>query len=206
MPAEMIEAVDIVLLHPVEQLIFMIKFSTAFAAISVLPLALYFAWPAIEQRGVATGDRSVLLAWGGTLMIALTGGSILGFLVIGPTIISALARDALASNMVIAYRINNFGWLVTYLTVGIGLLAMVPATMLLFHHGSIVSFSRMRRSWRVTVFAMFVVAGVFSPGGLFTMLMIAIPTALAYLLGLGLLWMYDRIGRAVPQSRTKTAD
>ncbi|ERG88457.1 MAG: Sec-independent protein secretion pathway component TatC, partial [halophilic archaeon J07HX5] len=101
---------------------------------------------------------------------------------------------------------TTFGWLVTYLTVGIGLLAMVPATMLLFHHGSIVSFSRMRRSWRVVVFAVFVVAGVFSPGGLFTMFMIAIPTALAYVLGLGLLWMYDRIGRAVPQGRTKTAD
>ena len=206
MPAEMKEAVDIVLLHPVEQLIFMIKFSTAFAALSVLPLALYFAWPAIEQRGVATGDRNVLLAWGGTLMLALIGGSILGFLVIGPTIISALARDALTSNMIIAYRINSFGWLVTYLTVGIGLLAMVPMTMVLFHHGSIVSFGRMRRSWRGVVFAVFVVAGVFSPGGLFTMFMIAVPTAVAYVLGLGLLWVYDRIGRAVPRGRTKTAD
>jgi len=206
LPAEMAEDVDLVVLHPVEELIFMIKFSTLLAGLSVMPMLAYFAWPAIERRGLATGDRSVLLAWGGTLAVALLGGSLLGFLLVGPTVISALARDVLTSNMVIAYRINNFGWLVIYLTVGIGLLAMIPATMVLFHHGSIVSYRRMYRSWRGVVLAIFAVAGLASPAGIFTMFLVAIPASLAYGLGLGLLWAYDRIGRAVPRGRRETAD
>ncbi|PSP20146.1 preprotein translocase subunit TatC, partial [Halobacteriales archaeon QH_10_67_13] len=129
-----------------------------------------------------------------------------GFLLVGPTVISALARDVLTSNMVIAYRINNFGWLVIYLTVGIGLLAMIPATMVLFHHGSIVSYRRMYRSWRGVVLAVFAIAGLASPAGIFTMFLVAIPASLAYGLGLGLLWAYDRIGRAVPRGRRETAD
>ncbi len=206
LPAEMAEDVDLVVLHPVEELIFMIKFSTLLAGLSVVPMLAYFAWPAIERRGLATGDRSVLLAWGGTLAVALLGGSLLGFLLVGPTVISALARDVLTSNMVIAYRINNFGWLVIYLTVGIGLLAMIPATMVLFHHGSIVSYRRMYRSWRGVVLAIFAIAGLASPAGIFTMFLVAIPASLAYGLGLGLLWAYDRIGRAVPRGRRETAD
>ncbi len=206
LPEEMAEDVDLVVLHPVEELIFMIKFSTLLAGLSVVPMLAYFAWPAIEQRGLATGDRSVLLVWGGTLAVALLGGSLLGFLLVGPTVISALARDVLTSNMVIAYRINNFGWLVIYLTVGIGLLAMIPATMVLFHHGSIVSYRRMYRSWRGVVLAIFAIAGLASPAGIFTMFLVAIPASLAYGLGLGLLWAYDRIGRAVPRSRRETAD
>ena len=206
MPAEMVDDVSIVVLHPVEELIFMIKFSTLLAGLSVLPLLAYFAWPAIEQRGLATGDRRVLLVWGGTLALALIGGSLVGFLLIGPTVFSALAHDVLTSRMIPAYRINNFGWLVTYLTVGIGLLAMIPATMLLFHHGSIVSYRRMYRSWRGVVLAIFAIAGFASPAGMFTMFLVAIPASLAYGLGLGLLWLYDRIGRAVPRSRRETAD
>jgi len=34
----------------------------------VIPIALYFAWPAIEDRGFSTGgNRNVLLLWGGAL-------------------------------------------------------------------------------------------------------------------------------------------
>ena len=206
-PDELFQEVSIVILHPVEALIFMIKFSTLLAAVSILPIVLYFAWPAIEERFGTEGDRNILLVWGGVLFAALIGGSILGFIYIGPTIISLLALDVITSNMIIAYRINSFGWLVIYLTVGIGFLAMIPTTMLLFHHGNIVSYQRMRKSWRGVVLAFFAIAGFFSPSGIFTMFIVAIPAGLAYGLGLGLLWIYESIGRAVSRpSRGETAD
>jgi sec-independent protein translocase protein TatC len=206
-PNELFEEVDIVVLHPVEALIFMIKFSTLLAAVSILPILLYFAWPAIEERFGTEGERSILLVWGGLLLVALVGGSVLGFVYIAPTVISILALDVISSNMIIAYRINSFGWLVIYLTVGIGFLAMIPTTMLLFHHGNIVTYRRMRQSWRGVVLAFFAVAGLFSPSGIFTMFLVAIPASLAYGFGLGCLWLYEGIGRAVSRpSRGETAD
>ena len=206
MPAGTADDAGIVVLHPVEALIFMLKLSTLLAFLSILPMLLYFAWPAIEQRGLAAGNRNVLLVWGGTMFLALFGGTLLGFLYIAPTIISLLAWDVVNADMIIAYRISSFGWLVIYLTVGVGILAMIPTTMLLFHHGSIVSYGRMRQSWRVVVIGFFAIAGFASPSGIFTMFLVAIPASIAYGFGLGLLWLYTRVERRVPKPAGETAD
>jgi sec-independent protein translocase protein TatC len=206
MPAGTGETLEIVTLHPVEALIFMLKFSTLLAALAVVPLIVYFAWPAIEERGITTGDRNVLLVWGLSILVAVVGGTLLGFTTIAPAIISLLAQDVVTSNMVIAYRINSFGWLVLYLTTGVGLLSLIPTTMVLFHHGNIVSYGRMRKSWRGAVVGFFAAAGLLSPSGLFTMFLVAIPASLAYVFGLGLLWVYTRVGRRTPRRHGETAD
>jgi len=206
MPAGIADQLQIVTLHPVEALIFMLKFSTLLAALSILPIVLYFAWPSIEERGITTGDRNVLLVWGLTILVALVGGTLLGFLYVAPAVISLLAQDVVTSDMVIAYRINSFGWLVIYLTVGVGILGLIPATMVLFHHGSIISYRRMRKSWRGVVVGFFAAASFLSPSGVFTMFIVAIPAAIAYGFGLGLVWLYSRVGRSTPRRRGETAD
>ena len=207
MPQGLAGEVDIVTLHPVEALIFMVKFSVLLAAVTVLPLVVYFAWPAIEERGITTGDRSILGAWGGTVILTLVGGTLVGFFYIAPAIIGFLATDALTSAMVIAYRINNFGWLVIFTTVGIGILIEIPVTMVLFHRGRIVSYTAFRRHWRVAVLSFFAAAGLISPKGVFTMLIFAIPASLAYGAGLGLLWLYTRVtGTRTPETKGEVAD
>ena len=207
MPQGLAGEVDIVTLHPVEALIFEVKFSVLLAAVTVLPLVVYFAWPAIEERGITTGDRSILGAWGGTVILTLVGGTLVGFFYIAPAIIGFLATDALTSAMVIAYRINNFGWLVIFTTVGIGILIEIPVTMVLFHRGRIVSYTAFRRHWRVAVLSFFAAAGLISPKGVFTMLIFAIPASLAYGAGLGLLWLYTRVtGTRTPETKGEVAD
>ena len=206
MPEALVDEPEIVVLHPVEALIFMLKFSTLLAAVSILPLVLYFAWPAIEDRGLSSGDRNVLLWWGGMMLLAVFGGTFIGFVYIAPTILSLLATDVVLNDMIIAYRISSFGWLVIYLTVGVGLLAMIPVTMVLFNHGNIISYGRMRKSWRGVVLGFFAAAGLLSPSGIWTMFIVAIPMSIAYGLGLGLVWMYSRINRRVPQRWGETAD
>jgi len=206
MPAGLVPDVEIVTLHPVEALVFEVKFSVLLGAVAILPLLLYFAWPSLEERGIVGGDRNVLAVWGGTVLVALTAGSLAGFFYVAPTIISWLAADALSSSMVIAYRINNFGWLVILTTVGIGVLAEIPLTMLLFHRGGIVSYGTMRRRWRVFVVGVFALGGLFTPKGVFTMFIVAIPASLAYGAGLGLLWLYTRVSRTPARFRGEAAD
>ena len=195
LPPEMATDVEIVALHPVEHLIFEIKFSTLLAIVAVLPLVLYYVWPALEERGFATGDRRVLLVWGGSIVLGLTAGSFIGYSYVAPSVISWLAQDALGAHMVVAYRINSFGWLVVLTTVGIGLLAEIPVTMLLFERGGIVPYRAMRERWRVIVLAFFVMAALMTPGGMFSMLLLAIPGSLAYLFGLAVLWVVTLGGR-----------
>ncbi len=206
MPAGLGGEVNIVTLHPVEALIFEVKFSVLLGAVATVPIMVYFAWPALQERGLVRGDRATIATWGGSIIVALVGGSLLGFFYIAPEIISWLAADALTSNMVIAYRINNFGWLVILTTVGIGLLAEIPITMVLFHHGGIVSYETFRRRWRVPVVGAFVLGGVLTPQGVFTMLIVAIPSVFAYGVGLALLWVYANVSRTVRRPRGEAAD
>jgi sec-independent protein translocase protein TatC len=206
MPEGAFEEPEIVVLHPVEALIFMLKFSTLLAFLSVVPLLVYFAWPAIEDRGITTGDRSVLATWGILMFVVVFGGTAIGFLYIAPAVISLLAWDVVNANMVIAYRISSFGWLVIFLTVGIGALTMVPVTMVLFEHGNIVSYERMRKSWRGVVLAFFAVAGLFTPSGVFTMFIVAIPAGCVYGLGIGLTWLYTRVESGTRALRGEPAD
>ncbi|MFB6223606.1 MAG: twin-arginine translocase subunit TatC [Haloarcula sp.] len=206
LPPEMAADVSIVTLHPVEHLVFIVKFSTILGAVSVIPVVLYFAWPSMRERGLVIGDRNILAVWGGTLFGALIGGSLIGFLYVAPETISWIAYDQLESNMVIAYRVSKFGWLVFFLTIGIGLLAEIPVTMFLFHRGGIIPFHLMYERWREVVIAIVALSAILSPSGIFTMFIVGIPTALAYMLGLGILWVYTLGGRRRVERRGEPAD
>ena len=198
------EQVSIVTLHPVEALIFMIKVAVIFGIAAVLPLFLYYAWPALKIRGIARGDRRVLLVWGGSLLTAMGIGSLLGFLYVAPAAISWLAADVLQAEMVIAYRISNYGWMVFFLTVGIGILAMVPVTMLLFHQGGIASYPVFRGRWREFSITILALGAFLSPRGIFTMFLLGLPIIAAYGFGLGLLWVYTLGGRRVSRPAEPT--
>mgnify|MGYP000276436602 CR=1 FL=1 len=206
MPPALQPDVEIVTLHPVEALIFEVKFSTLLAAVSILPLVLYWAWPAIQERGFTGGNRNVLLVWGGTLFVALVGGSVAGYLYVAPAIISFLSQDALTAHMVIAYRINNFGWLVVFLTVGIGVLVEIPVTMVLFHRGNILTYGTFRRRWRVFVIGVFVLSSLLSPQGVFSMFVFALPAVFAFGVGMGLLWLVSLPQRRRRRKRPQPAD
>jgi len=49
-PAEIEGGINIITLHPVEALIFMVKFSVLLGIVAVFPVALYYAWPALRER------------------------------------------------------------------------------------------------------------------------------------------------------------
>jgi sec-independent protein translocase protein TatC len=188
-------AFSVITLHPVEALVFMVKLSVVLGAVAVVPFLLYYAWPALSERGIATGDRRVLAVWGGVLFGGLLAGSALGYMVIAPEVISWLVYDAIREGMRVSYRVSSFFWLIFLLTVGIGLLVDVPLSMLLFHFGGLVSYRTMHRGWKVFVLAALVVGALLTPGSVYTMLVVAIPTVLAYFLGLGTLWVLTLGGR-----------
>ncbi|MFT4930406.1 MAG: sec-independent protein translocase protein TatC [Natronomonas sp.] len=179
----------VITLHPVEALIFAVKLSAIIAIIAIVPLILYYAWPALEERRLVSGDRRVFGVWGMSLVVGFLAGSVLGFFVIAPATISFLVSDALLADMVIAFRLKKFFWMVFMLTGGVGLFVDVIITVVLFHVGGIVSFETMAGRWRETVFAVFVLAIFATNKSVLTMLLFGVPFALAFLLGLGVLWL-----------------
>ncbi|QFU82020.1 twin-arginine translocase subunit TatC [Natronorubrum aibiense] len=206
MTGQLIDQMDLVIaLHPVEVLIFEVKVSVLAAIVAVLPMVLYYAWPAMKERGLVYGDRRTFIAWGGSLFGGFALGTYLGFYWVAPAIISYLVTDALTNGMVVSYRISSFFWLVIFTTVGIGFLMNIVVTMALFHVGGIVSYRTMLRRWRPVVVGIFTIAAVASPKGILTMLLFAIPIALTYLLGLAVLYLLTGGGRLFGGGGSKPA-
>jgi sec-independent protein translocase protein TatC len=200
------EQVEIVTLHPVEHLIFIVKISTILGVVSTLPVLLYYAWPALEVRGFVSGDRGALFTWSLVSLAALVVGSAVGYAVVAPNVISWLAADVLQAEMIPKYRINAFGWLVFFTTIGIGILATVPTSMFLLHRSGLVGFRTMRSRWREVTIGVLAAAAFLSPRGLFTMFLLGLPVVIMFFVGLALLWAVTLGGRSPPRTRGQRAD
>lgn len=203
--------VDVVPLHPVEGLVFQVKLAAVLGIAVTLPMILYYAWPALNKRGIGVssasgGSRGLLFAWTFTSLIALLAGSIIGYAVVAPSVISWLAYDAIQADMLLKYQIKAAGWLVFFTTIGIGLLATIPTTLFFLHRGGFVPFRLLSKHWREVVVGIVSVISVAAPGGVFGMLLFSFPVVGAYLLGLALLWVYTLGGRRKgPLTKSKGA-
>jgi len=202
------EAAKVIALHPVEALVFEVKFSALIAGLTVLPMIAYFAWPALRDQGFVRGRRQVIFGWAGLLLAGLIGGLVFGYLYVAPTIISFLVEDALAANMAISYRITDFFWLIFFTTAGIGLLADIPMLMVLLNTIG-VSYGAMRSRWREVMVGIMVFAALFTPSDIITMFLVTVPLMVAYGVGLGVLSVLTLGGRrnlAKPTIRRKEDD
>ncbi|WP_049893703.1 twin-arginine translocase subunit TatC [Halogranum rubrum] len=188
------ESLTVITLHPVEALIFEVKFSTLVAGLLTLPLVAFLAWPALRDRKLVYGRRYVIFGWVGALLVGLVGGFAIGYLYVAPTVISFLVADAVAADMVISYRISDFFWLIFYTTAGIGLLADIPVLMVLLNTTGL-SYKAMRGRWREVTVGILTFAAFFTPAGILTMFLVTIPLMAAYGLGLGALYVVTFGGR-----------
>jgi len=188
------EDINVVALHPMEALIFEVKFSTLIATAVTFPIVMYYAWPALRERGFVRGNRNVIFGWAAALVVGLFGGFVLGYTTVAPTVISYLVADGVRANMIIAYRITNFFWLIFFTTAGIGILADVPVLMLLLNTAG-VSYRTMRERWREVTVGILAFAAVATPADVMTMFLVTIPLMVAYGVGLAVLFVVTFGGR-----------
>lgn len=188
------DSLTVITLHPVEALVFEVKFSTLIAGLATLPLIAFLAWPALRERKLVYGRRYVIFGWVGALLAGLGGGFVLGYSFVAPTVISYLVADAVGADMIISYRITDFFWLIFYTTAGIGLLADIPVLMVLLNTTGL-TYRTMRNRWREVTVGILTFAAFFTPAGILTMFLVTIPLMVAYGVGLGVLFVLTLGGR-----------
>ena len=186
-PAEIDGGINVITLHPVEALIFMVKVSILLGLIAVFPLVLYYAWPALRERGFVAGRVRQVYVWTGSLAAGLVGGFMLGYTYIAPGIIGWLITDAASADMIITYQVSDFLWLVIFTTIGIGFLADVPVVMVLLNKAG-VPYDAFRGRWREVTVGIMLFAAVFTPADVVTMFLMTVPIMAAYGVGVGMLF------------------
>ena len=193
-PAEIEGGINIITLHPVEALIFMVKFSVMLGIFAAFPVVLYYAWPALRERGFVAGRVYQVYLWAGALGAGMIGGFALGYAYIAPGLIGWLVTDARLADMVITYQVSDFLWLVIYTTIGIGFLADIPIAMVLMNNAG-VPYRVFRERWREVTIGILLVAAVFTPADVITMFLATLPLMAAYGLGVGVLFVVTLGGR-----------
>jgi sec-independent protein translocase protein TatC len=204
-PAEIEGGINIITLHPVEALIFMVKFSILLGIVAVFPVALYYAWPALRERGFVAGRIWQVYLWAGALLGGLLGGFALGYAYIAPGLIGWLVTDARLADMVITYQVSDFLWLVVYTTIGIGFLADIPIAMVLLNNAG-VPYRVFRNRWREVTVGIMLFAAVFTPADVITMFLATLPLMAAYGVGVGLLFLVTFGGRRNLSPPSKVVD
>ena len=196
MPPELVDeaTLSIITLHPVEAVLFIVKFSVLIGALAVLPMIAYYAWPALRELGFVRGNQNVIFLWTSALSVGLVGGFVLGYLYIAPAIISFLVADAVAADMLITYRINDFFWLIIFTTAGIGILADIPVLMILLNKAGL-PYAAMRNRWREVTMALLTVGALLTPADIMTMFLVTVPLMIAYAIGLAVLFLITAGGR-----------
>ena len=196
MPEQLVDeaTLTIITLHPVEAVLFIVKVSVLVGALAVLPMAAYYAWPALRELGFVRGNKNIVFLWTGSLTAGLLGGLALGYLYVAPAVISYLVADATAANMLITYRVNDFFWLIIFTTAGIGLLADIPVLMILLNKSG-VPYAALRTRWREVTMAILMFAAVLTPADIMTMFLVTIPLMAAYGVGLFVLFFITAGGR-----------
>lgn len=184
------EEIAVVTLHPVEALVWAVKMAVLMGILATIPFILYYAWPALRDRGIVTQDRRVFWGWVLTITAGLLAGSFLGYFYVAPAVVGFFVWDALQADMLIFYRVSNFFWLIFFTTVGIGLWLCIPVTMLMFHRSGIVSYRRMHEAWRGVTVGILAGMAALTPANVLSMVLVAIPVMIGYGVGLGVLWLY----------------
>ena len=196
MPPQLVDetTLEIITLHPVEAILFIVKVSVLIGALAVLPMVAYYAWPALKQLGAVRGNQRVIFLWVGSLTAGLLGGFALGYFYVAPAVISYLVADATAAEMLITYRVNDFFWLIIFTTAGIGLLTDLPILMLLLNRAGI-PYRAMRGRWREVTIALLTVGALLTPADITTMFLVTVPLMAAYGVGLAILFVITGGGR-----------
>jgi len=196
MPPQLVDeaSLEIITLHPVEAVLFIVKVSVLVGVLAILPMAAYYAWPPLKELGAVRGNQGVVFLWTGSLTAGLLGGLALGYFYIAPAVISYLVADATAARMLITYRVNDFFWLIIFTTAGIGLLADIPILMVLLNKAG-VPYGAMRNRWREVTVGLLAVGALLTPADITTMFLVTVPLMVAYAVGLALLFVVTVGGR-----------
>ncbi|MFD1513419.1 twin-arginine translocase subunit TatC [Halomarina rubra] len=188
------EELSVITLHPAEALVFEMKFSLVVATAVTLPMVVYYSWPALRARKNLEMRSGTFLIWCVALTVGLVGGSVLGYAIVAPSVISYLVADTISNGIIVSYRISAFFWLIFYTTVGVGLLADVPVMMVLLNRAG-VPFRTMASRWREVTVGLFFIGAVVVPGGVVMMFVFTLPILFAYGIGLLVLAIMTANGR-----------
>jgi sec-independent protein translocase protein TatC len=123
-------------------------------------------------------------------LLLFFGGAALAYLFVFDPVLNFLFLFNESMNAEFIPRLGEWLSFVLILPLGFGIGFQLPLVMLFLNRVGLLSIELYTQQWRVAILSIFVIAMVLTPADPYSMLLMAIPLCLLYVVGIGMcLWM-----------------
>lgn len=161
--------------------------SFVFAFVIASPVVLWQLW-AFVAAGLYQKERTIFYRFFPFASVLLTGGVLFGYFYAVPFGLGWLIRMMKTDQVQAMLGVGQYFTLLFAMTAALGAIFQLPLVMVALQRIGLVRHKTFAANWRAIVLAIFVISAVITPPDPFSMLLMAGPTLLLYLLGLGLTW------------------
>lgn len=162
--------------------------SLVFALVLASPIVIWQAW-AFIAAGLYPHERRVFYRYFPFTVGLMMAGVAFGYFLVLPYSVGFLIRWMDKDQVGAMLGIGQFLTLEFALTGAMGLVFQLPLVMLALQKVGLVTHLGFRKNWRMTVLVIFIVAAVVTPPDPVSMVLMAAPMVLLYVLGLVLTWV-----------------
>lgn len=171
--------------------------SFVFAFVIASPIVLWQLW-AFVAAGLYQKERKVFYRYFPFATALLTSGVLFGYFYAVPFGLGWLIRMMKTDQVQAMLGVGQYFTLLFAMTAALGAIFQLPLVMVALQRIGIVRHKTLSANWRAIVLAIFVISAVITPPDPFSMLLMAGPTLLLYLLGLLLTWRGRRYEAPLP--------
>lgn len=162
--------------------------SLVFALVLAGPVVIWQVW-AFIAAGLYPHERRIFYRYFPFMVGLLMAGVAFGYFLVLPFSVGFLIRWMDKDQVGAMLGIGQFLTLEFALTGAMGLVFQLPLVMLALQKVGLVTHVGFRKNWRMTVLIIFIVAALVTPPDPVSMVLMAMPMVLLYVLGLFLTWL-----------------
>jgi Tat protein translocase TatC len=168
-----------------------------FALALASPIVIWQLW-AFIAAGLYKKERAIFYRYFPFMIVLLAAGILFGFFVAVPTSLGFLLRLMVIGMVAPMLSVSQYFSFLFALTTALGVVFQLPMVMVALQRVGLVRHATMVKHWRIVVLAIFILAALITPPDPFSMMMMAMPTLVLYLLGLVLTWLGKRHESPLP--------
>lgn len=171
---------------------FMVNLKVGFVGAIFLaaPWIFYQVWKFISP-GLKSNEKKYVIPFVVVATVMFVGGAMLGFYFIFPFAFPFF-RDQAGPHIQAMVSMDSYFSFASGILLAFGLLFEIPVFVILINLIGLVSSKTLWRTWRIAVAGIFVIAAIITPADPYTMLLLAVPLSLLYIIALGVCSLNDR--------------
>jgi sec-independent protein translocase protein TatC len=165
--------------------------SLVFSLTLAMPVVVWQAW-AFVAAGLYQHERSIFYRYFPFMLVLAASGVLFGYRVVLPYSLGFLIGLMNPAQVGAMLSVGQYFTLLFALTAALGFVFQLPLVMVALQRVGLVTHRAFVKHWRLTVLVIFVAAAVFTPPEPVSMMLMAAPMVVLYVLGLGLTWFGRR--------------